>query len=423
MAVGCGKEEDFVREDEAPDPVSEEAEAEVTEDTGRPETETRTEAAEKPMAKGNSDAQAAVRDFSLRLFRENLREKGDTLVSPVSSLYALAMAAGGAKGNTLEEMEKVFGVPVEELQQYLGDYMESLPEDKGCKVHAANSVWLLDSPVLKVKEDFLEQSREWGKAQVFEEPFDGETLQKVNGWVDENTDGMIEQILDEIPGNAMMYLVNATAFDAKWQEPYTDIQVQDGFFTGEGGSAREVTMLHSEEYCYLEGEGVAGFVKYYEGGAYAFAALLPEEGLGAAEYAGSLTGDALSELFEHAQSTAVAASMPKFSSEFSTDLAASLRTLGMEDAFSMQDADFTGIGTCEMGNLYISRVLHKTRIDVDEAGTKAGAATAVEMRAGGAMTEEPKQVVLDRPFVYFLMDMEREMPLFAGVFTGDSLGL
>ncbi len=410
-------------EDEVQAPVSEVSEVEMTEDAGLPETETRVETAEKPMAKGKPEAQAAVRDFSLRLFRENLREKGDTLVSPVSALYALAMAEGGAKGNTLEEMEKVFGVPVEELQQYLGDYMEDLPANKGCKVHTANSVWLLDSPVLKVKEDFLEQSRGWGKAQVFEEPFDGGTLQKVNGWVAENTDGMIEQILDGIPGNAMMYLVNATAFDAKWQEPYTDIQVQDGFFTGEDGSEREVTMLHSEEYCYLEGEGVTGFVKYYESGAYAFAALLPEEGLGAAEYAGSLTGEAFSELFEHAQSTAVAASMPKFSSEFSTDLAASLRTLGMEDAFSMQDADFTGIGTCEVGNLYISRVLHKTRIDVDEAGTKAGAATAIEMRAGGAMMEEPKQVVLDRPFVYFLMDMEREMPLFAGVFTGDSLDL
>lgn len=108
--------------------------------------------------------------------------------------------------------------------------------------------------------------------------------------------------------------------------------------------------------------------------------------------------------------------IPKFEAEYSAELSEVLMEMGMTDAFSMRDADFSGLGSSTEGNIVISRVLHKTHVAVDEKGTKAGAATAVEMKTESAAEpmEEPKQVILDRPFVYLLIDCEQAVPLFIG---------
>ena len=106
--------------------------------------------------------------------------------------------------------------------------------------------------------------------------------------------------------------------------------------------------------------------------------------------------------------------MPKFSVEYSSLLNDSLKQMGIVDAFDEENADFTALGKSEVGNIYISRVIHKTKIDVDEKGTKAGAVTAVEMETKSIMLEEPKEVILNRPFFYMIIDTEQNLPLFMG---------
>ncbi|NMA94658.1 MAG: serpin, partial [Clostridiales bacterium] len=105
---------------------------------------------------------------------------------------------------------------------------------------------------------------------------------------------------------------------------------------------------------------------------------------------------------------------PKFIVEYEALLNEPLKNMGMTDAFSDHDANFSGLGTSSRGNIFIGRVIHKTKIDVDEKGTKAGAVTAVEMKDEAAMEVEYREVVLDRPFFYMIIDTEEKLPLFMG---------
>ena len=358
----------------------------------------------------------AAADFAVKLLQSAAPEGENALFSPLSALCALAMAANGAAGETLTQMETVLGLPVEELNRDLHAWVGNLPSDEKCAFHLANAIWFTDDDRFTVNRDFLQANADWYGAGVYRAPFDRETCGEINAWVKDHTDGMIQDILDEIPASAVMYLVNALAFEGEWAEIYYDYQVREGRFTTESGQSRTVELMYSEESRYLEDENAAGFLKPYAGGAYAFAALLPEEGVTVEEYAASLTGEKLAAILEGARDVAVNAAIPKFESEYSGELSELLAAMGMPDAFDASAADFSGLGRSTAGSIFISRVLHKTYIAVDERGTKAGAATVVEAADGCdlALPQEIKTVVLDRPFLYLLIDCETNRPIFIG---------
>jgi len=360
---------------------------------------------------------AAVTDFALRLFRAGMEEGENTLLSPLSVLAALSMTANGAKGETLSQMESVLGMPVEELNTWLHIYTANLPREEGYKLHLANSIWFTDNPTFTVNEAFLQTTADYYDAGIYSAPFDASTCDAINRWVKDNTDGMIPQILEQIPEDAVMYLVNALAFDAKWQEPYSEYQIRDGDFTTEDGTKQTAQMMYAEENRYLEDGKAVGFVKYYEDRKYAFAALLPEEGMTVADYVSTLTGERLQEILTSAEAVPVETALPQFTVEYDVEMSDILQSMGMTDAFDGTLADFSGLGSSTEGNITISRVLHKTYIAVDGKGTKAAAATAVEAVTECVMIEpEPKQVYLDRPFVYLLIDCETNLPFFIGTF-------
>ena len=357
----------------------------------------------------------AVTDFALRLFRAGMEEGKNTLLSPLSVLAALSMTANGANGETLSQMESVLGMPVEELNTWLHIYTANLPREEAYKLHLANSIWFTDEPSFTVNPDFLQTTADYYDAGIYRAPFDETTCDAINRWVKDNTDGMIPQILDQIPEDAVMYLVNALAFDAKWQEPYSEYQIRDGDFTTEDGTKQTVQMMYAEENRYLEDGKAAGFVKYYEDRKYAFAALLPEEGVTVADYVSTLTGERLQEILTSAEAVTVETALPQFTVEYDVEMSSVLQSMGMTDAFDGNLSDLSGLGSSTEGNITISRVLHKTYIAVDGKGTKAAAATAVEAVTECAMIEpEPKQVYLDRPFVYMLLDCETNLPFFIG---------
>lgn len=369
----------------------------------------------KPVAATTGDNATQATDFSLRLFQAVCEEGQNTSVSPLSVLVALSMTANGARGNTLAQMEQVLGMDTQELNRYLHDYMTDLPQGEDGALHLANSIWFTDDKRFTVNPDFLQVNADYYGAGIYQAPFDDTTLQDINRWVDTETDGMIPDILDEIPPDALMYLVNALAFEAEWEEMYQKHQVREGIFTLENGSAQTVEFMYSEEGYYLEDENATGLLKYYKGGTYAFVALLPKEGVRVAEYVDSLTGESLHEMLSNPRLATVQAAIPKFEAEYSTDLVKVLSGMGMEDAFSGRTADLTGLGSSTAGNIFISRVLHKTHITVGEQGTKAGAVTVVETKdAGIPEIIDPKTVYLDRPFVYMLIDTESALPFFMG---------
>lgn len=158
-------------------------------------------------------------------------------------------------------------------------------------------------------------------------------------------------------------------------------------------------------------------MKYYSGYKYAFAAMLPDEGTSLSDYVKSLNGKTISTMLETKQDETVFASIPKFETEYSVQMSETLKKMGMINAFDMNGADFSGLGNSDRGKIYISRVLHKTFISVGEMGTKAGAASAVELKCGSAMEDEIKEIYLNRPFVYMIIDCENNIPLFIGTVT------
>ena len=361
---------------------------------------------------------AAAADFGVRLFQTSMEEGENALISPLSVLYALAMTANGADGDTLAQMEEVLGMNSEDLNCFMLAYMDLLPEGKDYKMSLADSIWFKDDPNFVVEQSFLQTNADYYGASIYKAAFDEGTRNDINGWVKEHTDGMIPEIIDQIPEEAIMYLVNALAFEAEWQEVYDEFQVREHTFTTEDGNEQEVLMMRSEESAYLEDDLATGFIKYYRGGRYAFAAMLPKEGVRVAEYVQSLDGEKLLAMLRAPEDILVFAGIPKFETEYDVEMSEILMDMGMPDAFDYASANFSRLGTYNADgvNICINRVLHKTFISVAEQGTKAGAATAVEMVDEGAVEmPEFKEVILDRPFVYMLIDCETNLPFFIGI--------
>lgn len=357
----------------------------------------------------------AVMDFAVRMFQQSAKNGENTLISPISIISALAMTANGAKENTLSEMENVFGLPISKLNEYLYAYRNALPTDKKYKLNIANSIWFKDDDSFTVNQSFLQTNADWYDVDIYKAPFDKSTLKDINSWVKGKTDGMIKDILKEIPDDVVMYLVNALSFDAEWQNIYNEKQVRDGTFTKENKETKDVELMYSTENQFLRDDSAIGFIKYYADRNYAFAALLPNEGVSVTEYIASLTGKRLNEILSNVEGVKVKAAIPKFKFEYSVEMREILMAMGMINAFDYKASDFSGIGTSKNGNISISRVLHKTYITVDEKGTKAGAATVVEAVTESMMEPDREQLVyLDRPFVYMIMDCETNLPIFIG---------
>lgn len=362
-----------------------------------------------------STQNADVTDFAIRLFKASEESGKNTLISPLSVLCALAMTANGAKEETLEQMEALLGITAEELNLYLYSYMKNLPQGDKYKLSLANSIWFTEDERFTVNQDFLQTNADYYGADIYKAAFDNQTCKDINNWVKEKTDEMIPEILDEIPVDAIMYLVNALAFEAEWSEIYEKNQVREGVFTKEDGTKQNADFMYGMESAYLEDEKAAGFMKYYKGSKYAFVAMLPNEGVSVSEYIASLNSESVNALLTNPQHTTVHTAIPKFETEYAVEMSEILKTMGMTKAFDSDNAEFEGLGTSTAGNIFISRVIHKTFISVGEKGTKAGAATVVEMTDSAVEEpQEPKKIYLDRPFVYMLVDCENKIPFFIG---------
>lgn len=364
---------------------------------------------------------STVTAFAVRLFQESLSSEQDkgaaknVLISPVSVLFALSMTANGANGNTLAQMEDVLGASVSALNTYLHEYRTCLPRGEGYKLSIANSIWFKDDPDFTVNEEFLALNAAWYNADIYQAPFDNSTLKAINKWVSDSTDQMIPDILDHINNEAVMFLINGLAFDAEWRSIYQKSQVREADFTEENGTRRRTELMYAKENVYLQDAYAQGFLKYYKDGKYAFAALLPNEGVTVSDYVKTLDGPGLQEMLSNPVHVPVRTAIPKFEAEYDISMNDIFKSMGMADAFDRNLADFSYLGSSTDENIYISRILHKTYIAVDERGTRAGAATAVAMDTTSAyMPQEEKTVYLDRPFVYLIIDCEENVPVFIG---------
>jgi serine protease inhibitor len=374
-------------------------------------------AAAKALAEGPARPVAeAQRAFSLGLLRHSIEDEGNVCISPASIWLALSMTYNGAAGDTRTMMAKALSLGDMDLASlnggnaHLHTLLTSPPT--GVRLSIANSLWAKEG--IRFEPEFMERNREFYRAQVetldFTRP---DAAKTINDWVAQATEDRIQDLIDSIPNDAMLYLVNALHFDGRWSDPFSKDRTREADFRVEKGSPIRVPMMNrTGSYDYFEEEGVQAVRIPYGNGRWSLVAVLPPQDRPVRDWARSIDRKSWEHWVDHLGSREVALSLPKWRQEYKATLNATLAKLGMAVAFNALQADFSGMR--KERDLYISRVVHKTFIEVDEEGTEAAAATGVEMRAG-AMPAEPAKFVADRPFLYAITDDESGTILFIGL--------
>ena len=377
----------------------------------------------KVEAKPSAAADKALVDFGGKLLGQVRKEGENTLVSPLSVLLCLAMCANGAEGDTLQEFLDALGggAALDELNSscasLINDYL-SLEGSTECSI--AGGLWVDER--MTPNQDFLGRCADVYRAGAYQADLDTQqTVDQVNAWVKEQTRGMIGGILsDPLPQEAVLLLVNALYLKNTWAWEFDAGDTYEGLFNPKSGGTQEVEYLHNgtRNEQYINTGAGRGVILPYDDGRLAFFALMPQDGdLGG--YLAKWNGDTLPQLLSSAEETLLSLSMPKFEAEWSGSLAETLASMGLETAFDEECAQFEGMGHAD-GNLYLSDVVHKTRIEVNEKGTEAAAVTAAIVADCAMAMPEPERLALDHPFVYGIVDLERQVPVFLGTFESAS---
>ena len=371
-------------------------------------------------AKINNE-EASLINTALNLLKLEDIKSENTLISPFSIITALAMTGSGASGNSETNFNNFFGVNRDILNNELKNLIGGMKSDKeGETLNIANSIWYNKNSGLKVKKTFLDTIRRIYQADIMGMNFlERESASaQINNWVSDRTDKMIEKIIqpNHLGPDTEMLLINSILFDYKWARQYEKYQVSKGKFNGQD-KTKEVQYLNSKENSFIETDDALGAMKSYQGGRYHFVGLMPkDENISLYDFVQSLTQGKLEDIIDSEQKVKTNVKIPKFEYDYSTSLKNSLMQLGLKDEFDGGKADFGNMYDLKgkNANIYISDVLHKTRIELNEAGTKAAAVTAVMMDTTSIDISEPKEVYFDRPFLYMIYDGENKLPVFLG---------
>ena len=385
----------------------------------------------------SEEVNGALAGFGLELLKKSRDANGETamnsdmdhvpfstLVSPLSVALALSMTANGAAGNTLAQFQDVLGGGVDLVElntacaQLMADY-QGLGGSTKCSI--ANSLWV--DPEGQIKDAFIGQCRGIYDAQVFSAQLSEPGIVKdLNGWVSQHTNKMIPSIIDEpFEQNTALLLVNALYLKNKWLQEFDPRATREMDFHHAGGPDSRMDFLSkgSTELSYIQDKGAQGVVLPYDDGRLAFFALLPDlypDSPDLGEWLHNLEGNDLAELINSREDALfLSFAMPKFQAEWNGDLTDLLPELGLEDAFDAARADFSSLGDSPEG-YYIAQVIHAAKIEVNEKGTEAAAATVVAANGSSMPPQEGVTLVLDRPFLYGIVDLYTGVPLFLGTY-------
>jgi len=353
--------------------------------------------------------------FAFDIFKLlNEEDSGKNIfISPLSISSALAMTCNGARTTTKDAMAKALryeGIEMEDLNTGFRELTAYLNSIKDVKLNIANSIWIKEGE--EIQQEFLSTNKKAFNAHVEKLDFSkSESADKINKWISNTTKGKIDKMLEPpIPSDVIMYLINAIYFKGQWREKFNPKMTHISKFHTEDGRSEDVEMMYRDgevEFGTVEGDKIVRLP--YGKGKIAMYCVLPAEGVKIDDFIKSLNAEKWNVIRNSVLETdEVILKMPKFKMEYGIkELNESLKALGMEEAFSTS-ADFSGIGEA----IYISSVIHKAVIEVNEEGSEAAAATVVEMTKSAAV--EPMQFIADRPFLFVIADDETGSILFMG---------
>jgi serine protease inhibitor len=376
---------------------------------------------QKP-AGGNLDPRLAAANarFGFKLYSVLTGQSAEKniFISPSSIALCLAMAYNGAEAETRQAMSRALetqAFSLDELNRAYAELRAALESpDAKVKLQIANSLWARQG--LQFKADFIQRNKDYFGAQVTALDFgDPGAPATINGWVSEKTNGKITKIVDQIDGNAILFLINAIYFKGAWAKEFNKARTHEDNFTLLRGVKRMPMMSQSGNYQYLETKDFQAVSLPYGGGRVSFYVFLPASSSSLGAFEKSLTDDNWQQWMGQFQATDGDISLPRFRVEYEASLNDALKALGMEVAFDERRANFSGMIQTGGQNVYISRVKHKTFAEVNEEGTEAAAVTSTEMRTTSAM--RPRQrfnMVVDRPFFCAIRDNTSGAVLFMG---------
>ncbi len=358
-------------------------------------------------------------DFAFGLFHGVASEdySGNIVLSPVSAKLALAMAYNGASGETARAMAGVLdleGMSLEEVNKQLSNLMTSLVQaDEDVLLEIADSLWADEG--FDFKEDFVQRCGDYYAAEVANLDLrDPGTVERINAWASEKTQGKINSIIDEIDPLVALILINAVYFNGKWQLPFDPSLTADGdFHLLDGGAISTPFMHRSGEFSYYENYELQAVSLPYgeeDDGRLSMCVILPREGKDYGEFLGGLNEADWESWMGEFQSREGELALPRFKVEYEKELNGSLETMGMGPAFA---GGFEGMAEEGEPPLWISKVLQKTYINVNEEGTEAAAVTGVEMQWCSAPSM-PFTMSVDRPFLFAIRDNQTGALLFLG---------
>ena len=330
-------------------------------------------------------------------------------LSPLSLALALQMTYSGAAGDTAAEMAEVLHLPnldLDALDSANASLQSSLRSAADVDLLIANSLWARQG--LTLREPFVQRVRDGYEAEVTTLDFsDPSAVETINGWVNDSTQGEIETLLQSIPPNVVLYLINAIYFQGGWQTPFERERTQEQPFTLPGGETISVPMMRRSGYfLHSQGESFQLAALPYGDGRLQMNILLPSEEVALAEVLAGLDAETWRAWTAEMEEERLMVGLPRFAIEYETELSEVLQRLGMTRAFG--DADFSEM--VENGGIFISAVLHKAVVEVNEEGTVAAAVSAVAMEVS-----EPPSFIVDRPFFFTIEDGASGAILFVGV--------
>jgi serpin B len=373
-----------------------------------------------PGTAGKSGLIEGYNRFGFRLLARETAGAGseNVFLSPVSVALCLGMAYNGAAGETASEMAGLLGagdMSVEDFSAENGSLAAGLSETgSGIKLSIANSLWLREG--FPFREGFIKRNEKDFDAGVFRL----QSAKEINRWVSDRTSGMIGRIIDSVREDDIAILVNAIYFKGTWTVEFDREMTSERPFHAPDGEKKVPMMIRTGRLLCGENDLFQSVRMTYgesaegsDGGGSSMYILLPAEGKTVADITAMLDPPKWKEWISGMSRREVTVELPRFRAEFFSRLNGTLMAMGMKEAFGA-GADFSNLCKCSPGDVFISDVLHKAVIEVDEKGTEAAAATAITIRLTSAVPAEPFRIVVDRPFILAITDDDTGLILFAG---------
>lgn len=355
--------------------------------------------------------------FSLKMFANMYRqEKGNDnfCLSPLSASWALSMAANGAEGKTREQIYSALGFScndaekINNYQQKMINRLATLDPQK-VTVGIANSMWVNEN--FKIKKGFEKSNTKFYDATIKNIKFDQDAIKAINDWCAQKTDGKIPEIIKEIDPQTQLFLINALYFKGRWTSVFNKKRTKEEDFTKENGEKIKVQMMHENtRIYYYENELMQMAAKPFGENMFEMLFILPREEAGMDKCVEKLE-ESLDSWVVKKEKEEVNLSLPRYTVEYGTSLKETLQSMGITDAFARGKANFDALSkeaTC------IGDVLQKTFVKVNEEGAEAAAVTSVSLMTMSAGPPQPKDMVLNRPFIYIIREKGTGNILFIG---------